>query len=388
MGEPYVGRLAGNSTTLFGHPIRIDRVSLPPELGLAFDSVRKEICGTPQKAGDFKIRVRWGWYAVQTPVGMYDGETTLTVNADPRTLWSQQEPSATLPYPKPHTASQQILVNGGRLIGASHRGRSHAHSATFRDDDFALDYDATSGWSVMAVADGAGSAPLSRQGAKLAVDTFRDTVMAALGADSQLRAAVVRWDESSRTTAYQRCYALFQTAADRAVRAIEAEAQQQKTDVRQYATTLLGAVVLPVRAATGSGWDWFIASFWMGDGAIAAYGPTGKVRLMGTPDGGDYAGQTRFLDRAALIDPNFGKRISVGRFSDLTAVLLMTDGVSDPYFDTVNDLEKGVAWNRLWQELEPVLHSRTPDQALAQWLDFFSQGHHDDRTLAALLLGS
>ena len=122
----------------------------------------------------------------------------------------------------------------------------------------------------------------------------------------------------------------------------------------------------------------------MGDGAIAAYGPRGKVRLMGVPDGGEFAGQTRFLDRAALTDQGFAKRIGIGYYPDLTAVILMTDGVSDPRFETDNGLSDPVRWDALWDDLTPLLTEPEPEQALVGWLDFFSQGNHDDRTIALL----
>lgn len=60
---------------------------------------------------------------------------------------------------------------------------------------------------------------------------------------------------------------------------------------------------------------------------------------MGTPDSGEYAGQTRFLDRTALNDQTaFGNRINIGLRSDVTSVILMTDGISDPRFETDNGL--------------------------------------------------
>ena len=122
----------------------------------------------------------------------------------------------------------------------------------------------------------------------------------------------------------------------------------------------------------------------MGDGAIAAYGPRGKVRLMGTPDSGEFAGQTRFLDRAALNDQGFGKRLGLGRYFGLNAVILMTDGISDPRFETDNGLADAANWDALWDEISPHLTSPDPANSLVEWLNFFTPGHHDDRTIAVL----
>ena len=62
----------------------------------------------------------------------------------------------------------------------------------------------------------------------------------------------------------------------------------------------------------------------------------------------------------------------------------MTDGVSDPYFETDNGLADRTRWKKLWDEIEPKLKEADPKQALIDWLHFFIQGHHDDRTIALL----
>jgi serine/threonine protein phosphatase PrpC len=120
----------------------------------------------------------------------------------------------------------------------------------------------------------------------------------------------------------------------------------------------------------------------MGDGAIAAYGPTGKVRVLGTPDSGEYAGQTRFLDADAVQDAEFSKRVSIGKWKDISHLILMTDGVSDPFFETDNGLLKAEKWDVLVSELSPALNDidKTSEQ-LAEWLNFFIPGNHDDRTI-------
>jgi hypothetical protein len=62
----------------------------------------------------------------------------------------------------------------------------------------------------------------------------------------------------------------------------------------------------------------------------------------------------------------------------------MTDGVSDPFFETDNGLIDPARWALLWKELIPVFQSANADTALADWLHFFKPGHHDDRTIAIL----
>ncbi len=115
----------------------------------------------------------------------------------------------------------------------------------------------------------------------------------------------------------------FRQAAVLAVNNISSAAILAEDKVKSFSTTLLATVTFR------DGAD-FAASFWLGDGAIAAYGPAGKVRVLGTPDSGEYAGQTRFLDADAVSDAGFSKRISIGKWNDISHLVLMTDGVSDP----------------------------------------------------------
>lgn len=63
----------------------------------------------------------------------------------------------------------------------------------------------------------------------------------------------------------------------------------------------------------------------------------------------------------------------------------MTDGVSDPLFETDNGLRSDEKWTRLVNELTPALAeaSNAPER-LGEWLNFFSTGNHDDRTIAVL----
>jgi hypothetical protein len=70
---------------------------------------------------------------------------------------------------------------------------------------------------------------------------------------------------------------------------------------------------------------------------------------------------------------------------DLTAVILMTDGVSDSKFETEANLARPQAWDTLWDDLDHALalHERadSSEKRRLAWLDFWSQGNHDERTI-------
>lgn len=378
VGVDYAAVIEGQDAS--GEPVRILDMRLPAELGLTFDPATAEVRGTPRSDGDHHLKVLWS----QVAGTRHSGDCLLIVNPDPRSLWKVIEPPAAAPYPKPHADSQRVeSASGLELIAASRRGRSHEHQGSFRDDDFFIQADVGAGWQLLSVADGAGSAQFSREGSRLAVTELATTLSAALAGEQgrQLTEQLAAWPTDAEQAAQSLGTAfhyLFHQAGKNAVQAIAREAEAQSAKARDYATTLLAAVVKPQDDGL------FLASFWLGDGAIAVYGPPGTVRLMGTPDGGEFAGQTRFLDNAALADGGFAKRIGIGYFQAVESVLLLTDGVSDPRFETDNGLKDPTRWDALYQELAPILNAEAPERGLVDWLGFFSPGHHDDRTLALL----
>ena len=86
------------------------------------------------------------------------------------------------------------------------------------------------------------------------------------------------------------------------------------------------------------------------------------------------------------------QRLRFNIVPDFTALFLMSDGVSDPKFETDANLNNPDKWDNLWNDLinnpeHPVDLSDDNEEAknqLLDWLDFWSPGNHDDRTIAIL----
>ncbi|CAK9885531.1 MAG: hypothetical protein XXXJIFNMEKO3_01931 [Candidatus Erwinia impunctatus] len=293
-------------------------------------------------------------------------------------MWKIIEPPADAPYFKAHVAHESLAAGELRIIAASRRGRSHEHAGSFRDGDYFIRHSSQSGWSVMLVADGAGSAKNSREGSRIATDTAGNCLFEQLQGDAglTLKTRVLEWKEEDQRFIKEAMLRYFSQAIKLAVNRIENEAIQAEKPRKSYATTLLATLTFRHQDTL------FAASFWLGDGAIAAYGPRGKVRILGLPDSGEYAGQTRFLDSDIADDPAFGARISIGKWHDVSHLLLMSDGITDPVFETDNGLHDGQKWDKLIAAITPSLaETETASQQLAEWLTFFSPGNHDDRTI-------
>lgn len=382
VGQDYQARIKMQYPIVQDIYIHAENLKFSTDVGIQFREDLQQFSGVPTQAGEFKIYFEYQIHEHESTWQV--GEAIFIITADPRSLWQMNEPDANELYPKIHSDHQHISLKDYQLLACSQRGRSHEHAGTFRDDDFFIQHLDDSDWSILIVADGAGSAPYSRQGSYLAVQQFATHVLDYLHIHQQdLNAQLEQWqigqaDARSQQVASrlgQQFQDVFYQAAQRAVDAIAAEATQQQCAVKAFATTLLATVVKQNNNST------FVSSFWIGDGAIAIYSQD-KVRLMGKPDGGEFAGQTRFLD--AQVIKQFGAQVNVGYFPSCEAVILMTDGISDPRFETDAGLQNEQKWHELWQDIQPALHHSEPDVALLEWSKFFSVGHHDDRTLALL----
>ncbi|AVE41043.1 PP2C family serine/threonine-protein phosphatase [Providencia stuartii] len=360
-----------------GETATVERVDFSDEIGVTFDAETSMLSGVPTQSGNIKMSVVWSSEGREPCIT----EGIFIINPDPRSLWQINEPPADSPYPKKHIDHQIISEGPLRIAAASRRGRSHEHAGSFRDDDFYIHHDDKSGWSLMIVADGAGSAKNSREGSRIAVNTFGEYLNGRLSSASdeeraQFMGALTSWDAES--TKYIGAYfaKLFHNAAQLTINNIKNEAIHVDQPIKSFSTTLLATASMRV------GDELFAASFWMGDGAIAVYGPAGKVRLLGVPDSGEYAGQTRFLDESEINDNDFNRRIGIGKWPEITHLILMTDGVSDPIFETDNGLKDPQRWDDLLEQITPCLESPVEaDKKLAEWLNFFSAGNHDDRTI-------
>ncbi|MGV1006405.1 MAG: protein phosphatase 2C domain-containing protein, partial [Candidatus Nanopelagicales bacterium] len=353
--------------------------------GLEFDAELGTISGLPLDSGDFRLVLR----------GLLDGRPTvvlanLAVIPDPKSLWVSIASDETSQFWKPDEHAETV-DDALRLIAASKRGRSHAREGGCRDDDFALSV-GPDGWHVATVADGAGSATYSRRGSLVAVTTVKENLPGKLvellspNLD-KLIAAHAAGNPDAAPQIRSLLYQSLAAVAFQAAQAIEEEAAKFEAAASAFSTTLIICVARQV--ADG----WFFAGFSVGDGGAALL-DLGEnfVMPLTQPDSGEFAGQTRFLQRSEFAGgyEEVSKRIFFTFRRGFTALALMTDGITDPKFPTETVFADPNVWRDFWlQDLtNAVDFSRANPEAQAQflqWLDFWSPGNHDDRTLAILI---
>ncbi|MBR6975610.1 MAG: protein phosphatase 2C domain-containing protein [Ottowia sp.] len=359
------------------------------------------VSGTPDKAGDFNIVMHY------TYTGWIDGLPCLrrtfrfTITPDPRDLWQNIPVPADIEYPTPDSEAQYIPASpqqqGGairNLVAASQRGRSHAHHGKPRDDAFALLVDQHTNWHIMAVSDGAGSAQFSRMGAHLACTKAVRNCLVQLrelekdkGAIACIQDFVARKGASQLGQVSQAMNSVLHAAAASAYKAIHKEAETTGRVIHEYAATLLLAICKKFSSG------WFIATFGVGDGAMAVLRAADNAseadgafdaKLLAEADEGEFSGQTRFLTMKEVF--NDRPRIHIAAVADFTAIVLMSDGVSDAKFETGAKLRSPQKWRALWLDVwqSALSQPAEPERALLEWLNFWSTGNHDDRTIAIL----
>lgn len=348
------------------------------------------LAGYPDRPGDFILILRY-----HTVDGEPVSELQIPVafNPDPRSLWVPKPVPADIQFPKSDEDCDYVCVREFEgvpqkdIVAASKRGRSHAQDGKPRDDDFRVSFNPQNGWYVLAVADGAGSARYSREGSRVACTVTEEYCKDRLVEKGEaLESAIMEYASDRKRELLQpvveKVHDILFKAATEAYRAIVRHKDECKSAVlKDFSTTLLLAICRKFS------FGWFVASFGVGDGAIAIYDmDADTVRLLNEPDGGEFAGQTRFLTMESIFRDRTRIRMSI--VPDFTALLLMTDGISDPFFETDANLARKEKWDALWSSITEEVDLKDDNEAAAgrllDWLDFWSPGNHDDRTIAIL----
>ncbi|MDR2339105.1 MAG: protein phosphatase 2C domain-containing protein [Deltaproteobacteria bacterium] len=397
-------------------------------LNVSVDHDGINIKGRPPEGFDDDIYLKLRFlYSINGKEMKYRDETiakALFIAPDPKTMWKDKEVEESeydgYFYPNDDKIACEIEGINKILIAASCRGRSHAHVGKPRDDNFYQICNDDTGWNVMAVADGAGSAKYSRKGSDIACKTSIELFLQ-LVKQENFTNYINNDDLKEWKKFYEENIDSYNTEEvnesehrkkieplDNAIinifsevfKNIENEVKRKSDEsnnkdltIHDYNTTLLFI------AFKKFDFGYFFISFWIGDGALVLYNwdKQQKFLLLGIPDAGEFAGQTRFLTMASEMEPDkIKKRIFYTFADDFESIIMMSDGVADPYFPSDNSLISYKDWSHFWNTVlksgdgenkgcpeifDQNVPLATKAQKLREWLDFWSVGNHDDRTL-------
>jgi serine/threonine protein phosphatase PrpC len=363
--------------------------------GLVFND-NDELIGVPEISGDLKIKIVFRVEGEAEDSVLNEKIITLIINPDPKSLWKNLESDKNDSYWKPDNEAVASKFLDKNIVVASKRGRSHANVGSFREDDFAFKNLEEIGWSILAVSDGAGSAKLSRKGSKIACDSVIHYFEENLNTESLKEFDQVLaehhtkiTDEASKKISHF-VYQNLSKAAHFAHQKIEEFAINSETELKNFHATLIFALVKKYD------FGYAVLTFGVGDCPIGLLNKDfTEIKLMNWLDVGDYGGGTRFVTMPEIFQSDkFSTRFGFTLIDDFSYLMLMTDGIYDPKFVVEANLEKINKWNEFLEDLKgknedgikvdfDKENTETAEQ-LSIWMDFWSPGNHDDRTLAII----
>ena len=368
-----------------GHRVAAITVTLPENSGLMFDEAESAVFGTPTTAGEVKLVLNYRLSDTQPGRPSLTHTVCLTVNPDPSSLWKNLPSDASGPFAKSDWDKASIVTPHLTALAASLRGRSHAHEGKYRDDDFGMQFVEGIGWHIFIAADGAGSAKFSRRGSQIACKTALAELERSLSSSNALDAALAKLGTDAGNGELEKLRRvsanLLMPAAYKAFTAIHQQAKESQATLRDFATTFIAVIG---RQVSGR---WFFAAFAIGDGGAGILHSDGKVQLLTQPDSGDFAGQTVFLTMQQVFSDSEAllARTHAAFCEDFQFLALMTDGITDPIFQSDTNFASSAAWELWRNELAKVVNLDAPapgmEDALLSYLKFPSPGNHDDRTL-------
>jgi serine/threonine protein phosphatase PrpC len=363
------------------------------DAGLIYDEKTKQITGVPTKSGDLKFSFRFKVEGEAEDAPFNEKIITLIVNPDPKSLWKNLPSDRNDPYWKEDDVTLFAPLGGKHILVSSKRGRSHANVGSFREDDFSFS-DLENGWSIVVVADGAGSAKISRKGSAIActgiVDYFLETTsiesMAEFDELLQQHQSGTGDDTQKKLTRF--VYNNLGKAAFQVHKKLEEFAKNEGVALKDLSSTLIFTLFKRYDAG------YAFLSFGVGDCPMAVLNKdVSEVTLLNWIDVGEFGGGTRFITMPEIFQSEkFSTRFSFKVVEDFSYLVLMSDGIYDPKFVVEANLPNIKKWQEFLQDLNGKNEDRikvdlTPgnkdivDQ-FSKWMDFWSAGNHDDRTLA------
>jgi serine/threonine protein phosphatase PrpC len=366
------------------------------ETGLEFNNDEELLFGNPLISGDLKIKFLFRVEGEAEDSILNEKIITIIINPDPKSLWKNIESDKKAPFWKEDNVAVSSDFLDKKIVVASKRGRSHANVGSFRDDDFAFKNINDTGWSILAVSDGAGSASLSREGSKmscdLAISYFEENFTSDFlkEFDETLLQHNNQTDEDSSKKISRFVYDNLSKAAWFVHKELEKFAIKLEKPLKDFHSTLIFALIKKYD------FGYAILTFGVGDCPIGLLNTDlTEIKLMNWLDVGEFGGGTRFITMPEIFQSDkFSTRFGFKLVDDFSYLMLMTDGIYDPKFVVEANLEKIEKWKEFLEDLQgknedglSVDLNRDNDNIanqLSNWMDFWNPGNHDDRTLAII----
>lgn len=379
------------------------------DTGLTFNKLTDTIEGTPIKSGDLKFNLLFKINGELETAPLNKKQITLIVNPDPKTLWKDLPSDKRDIFWKEDDVSSFGTLGTKHIVVSSKRGRSHENVGSFRDDDFAYKHFEKSNWSIVVVSDGAGSASLSRKGSQLVCSTVVDYFEnhADIEKAKEFEEKLITYNTSKDEQLFKEIEIMAKQNLYKAtvfvhtkIKEFADETYSSKPELfnnlkaKSYLDYFHSTLIFILFKKFDFGF--VMLTFGVGDCPIAVINiEKTETTLLNWLDVGEFGGGTRFITQPDIFHST--ERPMVTRFnfkiiSDFAYLFLMTDGIYDPKFVVEANLEKSEKWNEFIEDLQGKNDDNIKVELnatnieitnqLSTWMDFWSTGNHDDRTLA------
>ena len=381
--------------------------------GVIYDKEKTRLYGTPTESGSITFCIGYNIVGESDNEKLREKNIEIIVNPDPKTLWKDIPSDTNLLFWKDDNQSASAMFEDRRILISSKRGRSHGNIGSCRDDDFAFKHFEKTRWTVVAVADGAGSASFSRKGSEVAckttVEFFEHEISKRdiLEFENHLKLAHSNSQEKQETIEQATIKAkqiLYKCSLSvhKKIHLIAKNTFNTKTDLfndkKAKAVFDYFHSTLIFTAFKKFDFGYVFLSFGVGDCPIAIISKDkSEVNLLNYLDVGEYGGGTRFITQPEIFHSKerpMEERFNLKIIDDYSFVFLMTDGIYDAKFIVEANLEKMEKWKDFLKDLEGENEDRIglgfsddielEERNLNKWMDFWSKGNHDDRTLAII----
>ena len=381
------------------------------ETGLNFDPSTLIIEGTPMISGDLKIKLMYRLQIESENSVLNEKVIPLLILVDPKSLWKNLPSNKDDIYWKQDNVSICEKLGDKKIVISSKRGRSHQNVGSFRDDDFKFKHFDKNGWSVICVADGAGSYSLSRKGSEIACHSVIEYFETNLDTDKQkqFESKIIEFGNSKDEILKKEVEGLVAQNLYQAVLFVHNKIKEHanatiisnpelfnnpklQTPMDYYHSTLLFTLLKKYE------FGYVVLTFEVGDCPAAVMNKDRtQTTLLNWLDVGEFGGGTRFVTQPDIFHSTEHPMISRFNFTiieDFSFLFLMSDGIYDPKFEVEANLQKNEKWVEFLSDLEGKnedaikidFNAENNEIAiqLEKWVDFWSKGNHDDRTLAII----
>lgn len=379
------------------------------QVGLHFNIEKDMIEGIPTHSGDFKIKYLFKIKGENEDTPMNEKLISLVINPNPKDLWQNIPSDQDGIFAKPDDVVVFTKLGEKQLVVASKRGRSHANVGSARDDDFAFKYFNETGWSLVVVSDGAGSASLARKGSQLACDAvveyFENHLDIEKAKEFELKVLEYSNDKNeellkdievlSKQILYKAAVYVHTQIKEVAEQVFVSNPElfnnsKVKSNIDYFHSTLIFALYKKYE------FGYLVQTFGVGDCPIAIMNKEkNTTTMLNWLDVGEHGGGTRFITQPDIFHSTerpVASRFNLKIVEDFSYLFLMTDGIYDAKFVVEANLEKSEKWIEFLEDLggknedgiQVVLEQNNEKiiNELSSWMDFWSVGNHDDRTLA------